>query len=118
MSCTDRPQTRLRAAGDNLVALEAVHRAGSAAEAVRVEPCEERRRIQRFTWSQRVGKVKRVETARDADLLVGRLFDRDPPVAAPRQAAKPDAARLLSSVARIDGKPGIRATLLRRRAAS
>ena len=102
-----RAEARSGAAGEDLLAREAVEHARGGAEAGGGEAAKEGRRFQGFAGLERVGEIEAVEAAGDAHLAVGGLLDGHAPVAAPTEGAEPDGAVLFAGVSGIDGKPGI-----------
>src|ERR1019366_5538950 len=100
-------EARRGAAGEDLLAREAVEHARGGAEAGGGEAAIEGRRFQGFAGLERPGEIEGVEAAGDAYLAVGRLFDGHAPIAAPAEGAEPDGAVLFAGVARIDGEPRI-----------
>ena len=100
-------QARSGAAGQNLLAGEAVQHARGRAEAIGGEAAVEGRRVERFAGLQRIGEIEIVEAAGDAHLAIRRLLDGHLPVAAPAQRAEPDRAVFFAGIAAVNGKPRI-----------
>ena len=83
----------------DFVAFEFMQQVGSAAEAFVREAAIESGVLQRLAGLKRIREIEGIEPARDTNLAIRRLFDRDAPVTAPAEGSEPDPPVCLVGVA-------------------